>query len=114
MNISGCTLWGEVKKTQGHKLRGLSPSEVLRITVILPHLGHSFRDVAQIFTHIGFRLHSSIKQGLPYPDEYRYGPGRPPPPNPHLRTASRASSQATLGMSVLFSSSSSGLVCRRF
>ncbi|PCH45116.1 hypothetical protein WOLCODRAFT_139389 [Wolfiporia cocos MD-104 SS10] len=37
------------------------------------------------------RLHSYIKQGNPYPEEFRYGPGRPPPPNSHLRTASRAS-----------------------
>ncbi|KAI0674120.1 hypothetical protein C8Q78DRAFT_1143324 [Trametes maxima] len=37
------------------------------------------------------RLHSYVKRGLPYPDEFKYGPGRPPPPNPHLRTASRSS-----------------------
>ncbi|KAF9482719.1 hypothetical protein BDN70DRAFT_892352 [Pholiota conissans] len=27
------------------------------------------------------RLHFYIKQNLPYPEEYRYGPGRPPPPH---------------------------------
>ncbi|KAF5351139.1 hypothetical protein D9756_008338 [Leucocoprinus leucothites] len=31
------------------------------------------------------RLHSYIKKNLPYPEEYRYGPDRPPPPNPHPR-----------------------------
>ncbi|KAF9496022.1 hypothetical protein BDN71DRAFT_1589269 [Pleurotus eryngii] len=34
------------------------------------------------------RLHSYVKQNIPYPDEYRYGPDRLPPPNPHLRTSS--------------------------
>ena len=43
------------------------------------------------------RLHHYVKQGLPYPDEFRYGPGRPPPPNPHLRTASRASAHVPSG-----------------
>ncbi|GJE86703.1 mRNA decapping enzyme 1 [Phanerochaete sordida] len=28
------------------------------------------------------RLHTYVKQGLPYPEQYRYGPGRPPPPPP--------------------------------
>ncbi|CCM05360.1 uncharacterized protein FIBRA_07574 [Fibroporia radiculosa] len=37
------------------------------------------------------RLHSYIKQGKSYPEEFRYGPGKPPPSNSHLRTASRAS-----------------------
>ncbi|KAF8918910.1 hypothetical protein CPB85DRAFT_1430069 [Mucidula mucida] len=32
------------------------------------------------------RLHSYIRKNERYPEEYRYGPGRPPPPNPHLRT----------------------------
>ncbi|OCH85067.1 hypothetical protein OBBRIDRAFT_815231 [Obba rivulosa] len=41
------------------------------------------------------RLHSYIKRGEPYPDEYRYGPGKPPPPNPHLRTASRTSNASS-------------------
>ncbi|KXN82250.1 hypothetical protein AN958_02800 [Leucoagaricus sp. SymC.cos] len=31
------------------------------------------------------RLHAYIKKNLPYPDDYRYGPDRPPQPNPHLR-----------------------------
>ncbi|KAF8639268.1 hypothetical protein AX16_010340 [Volvariella volvacea WC 439] len=34
------------------------------------------------------RLHSFIKASKRYPDEYRYGPDRPPPPNPHARNAS--------------------------
>ncbi|KAI1798409.1 hypothetical protein LXA43DRAFT_876456 [Ganoderma leucocontextum] len=54
-------------------------------------------DAREPLKEVMMRLHSYIKQGLPYPDEYRYGPGRPPPPNPHLRTVSRTSSQATLG-----------------
>ncbi|EKM56889.1 uncharacterized protein PHACADRAFT_160427 [Phanerochaete carnosa HHB-10118-sp] len=29
------------------------------------------------------RLHSYVKQGLPYPEQFRYGPGRPPPPPPN-------------------------------
>ncbi|TFK41693.1 hypothetical protein BDQ12DRAFT_720525 [Crucibulum laeve] len=33
------------------------------------------------------RLHSYIKKNLPYPDEYRYGPDKPPPPNPSPHTA---------------------------
>ena len=52
------------------------------------------------FEHVAHppsRLHHYVKQGLPYPDEYRYGPGHPPPPNPHLRTASRASVHAPQG-----------------
>lgn len=40
---------------------------------------------------VGYRLFSYIKNGKPYPEEFHYGPGRLPPPNPHLRTASRAS-----------------------
>ncbi|KAF7348501.1 hypothetical protein MVEN_01367600 [Mycena venus] len=34
------------------------------------------------------RLHSYVKQNVPYPEKFRYGPNRPPPPNPHLRTTS--------------------------
>ncbi|KAF7318241.1 hypothetical protein HMN09_00332600 [Mycena chlorophos] len=34
------------------------------------------------------RLQGYVKRNEPYPDQYRYGPGRPPPPNPHLRTTS--------------------------
>ncbi|KAF8999140.1 hypothetical protein BDQ17DRAFT_1328480 [Cyathus striatus] len=29
------------------------------------------------------RLHTYIKQNLPYPEKFRYGPGKPPPPNPN-------------------------------
>lgn len=38
-------------------------------------------------------LHSYVQEGKPYPNWFtgRCGPGRPPPPNPHLRTASRTS-----------------------
>ncbi|KAI0938829.1 hypothetical protein AcW1_001534 [Taiwanofungus camphoratus] len=48
-------------------------------------------DAREPLKDVMMRLHSYIKQGKPYPDQFRYGPGRPPPPNPHLRTASRAS-----------------------
>ncbi|KAF4576883.1 DCP1 family protein [Pleurotus pulmonarius] len=41
------------------------------------------------------RLHSYVKQNIPYPDEYRYGPDRLPPPNPHLRTSSVPPSNQT-------------------
>ncbi|KDR72611.1 hypothetical protein GALMADRAFT_756244 [Galerina marginata CBS 339.88] len=34
------------------------------------------------------RLHSLVKQNQPYPDEFRYGPGRPPPPH-RLRAVPR-------------------------
>ncbi|KAJ7054407.1 hypothetical protein C8F01DRAFT_1374415 [Mycena amicta] len=34
------------------------------------------------------RLQEYVKKNRPYPDQFRYGPGRPPPPNPHLRTTS--------------------------
>ncbi|OBZ78059.1 hypothetical protein A0H81_02320 [Grifola frondosa] len=48
-------------------------------------------DAREPLKDVMIRLHSYIKQGLPYPEEFRYGPGHPPPPNPHLRTASRSS-----------------------
>ncbi|KAI0819491.1 hypothetical protein BC628DRAFT_1402415 [Trametes gibbosa] len=48
-------------------------------------------DAREPLKDVMVRLHSYIKSGRPYPDEYKYGPGRPPPPNPHLRTTSRAS-----------------------
>ncbi|KAI0634970.1 hypothetical protein C8Q77DRAFT_665876 [Trametes polyzona] len=50
-------------------------------------------DAREPLKQVMMRLHSYVKQGLPYPDEFKYGPGRPPPPNPHLRTTSRASAQ---------------------
>ncbi|KZT66551.1 hypothetical protein DAEQUDRAFT_695405 [Daedalea quercina L-15889] len=48
-------------------------------------------DAREPLKDVMMRLHSYIKEGKVYPEEFRYGPGRPPPPNPHLRTASRAS-----------------------
>ncbi|KAH9855636.1 hypothetical protein C2E23DRAFT_814135 [Lenzites betulinus] len=48
-------------------------------------------DAREPLKEVMMRLHSYVKRGMPYPDEYKYGPGRPPPPNPHLRTTSRAS-----------------------
>ncbi|KAF9459729.1 hypothetical protein BDZ94DRAFT_1312111 [Collybia nuda] len=37
------------------------------------------------------RLHSYIQLNIPYPEEYRYGPDRPPPPNPHNRSTTISS-----------------------
>ncbi|KAI0367190.1 hypothetical protein BV20DRAFT_970836 [Pilatotrama ljubarskyi] len=48
-------------------------------------------DAREPLKEVMMRLHSYLKRNLPYPDEFKYGPGRPPPPNPHLRTASRSS-----------------------
>lgn len=49
-------------------------------------------DVRESMTDVMLRLHSYVKKNLPYPDEYRYGPDRPPPPN--FRSLSRASERA--------------------
>ncbi|KAK1220306.1 hypothetical protein PQX77_016931 [Marasmius sp. AFHP31] len=55
-------------------------------------------------------LHSFIQRNVPYPDEYRYGPDRPPPPNPHLRTINnvpgRTASAASTSTTTASSSSS--------
>ncbi|KAJ7512555.1 hypothetical protein B0H11DRAFT_1788713 [Mycena galericulata] len=45
-------------------------------------------DAREPMIDVMMRLHSYIKQNVPYPEQYRYGPNRPPPPNPHLRTTS--------------------------
>ncbi|KAK2465071.1 hypothetical protein APHAL10511_002879 [Amanita phalloides] len=39
------------------------------------------------------RLHSYIKKNVSYPEEFRYGPGKPPPPNPSKSTSSRKSNR---------------------
>ncbi|KAF9226414.1 hypothetical protein BS17DRAFT_815258 [Gyrodon lividus] len=46
-------------------------------------------DAREPMTDVLMRLHGYIKKNLPYPDEFRYGPDRPPPPN--FRSISRAS-----------------------
>ncbi|KIJ61463.1 hypothetical protein HYDPIDRAFT_115942 [Hydnomerulius pinastri MD-312] len=46
-------------------------------------------DAREPMTDVVMRLHGYIKKNLEYPDEYRYGPDRPPPPN--FRSMSRAS-----------------------
>ncbi|KIK97613.1 hypothetical protein PAXRUDRAFT_31697 [Paxillus rubicundulus Ve08.2h10] len=46
-------------------------------------------DAREPMTDVLMRLHGYIKRNLPYPDEFRYGPERPPPPN--FRSTSRAS-----------------------
>ncbi|KAI0658977.1 hypothetical protein C8Q70DRAFT_988192 [Cubamyces menziesii] len=48
-------------------------------------------DAREPLKEVMMRLHSYVKRGAPYPDEFKYGPGRPPLPNPHLHTASRTS-----------------------
>ncbi|KAJ7098353.1 hypothetical protein C8R44DRAFT_988877 [Mycena epipterygia] len=45
-------------------------------------------DAREPMIDVMMRLHSYIKQNVPYPEQFRYGPNRPPPPNPHLRTTS--------------------------
>ncbi|KAJ7636996.1 hypothetical protein FB45DRAFT_789176 [Roridomyces roridus] len=45
-------------------------------------------DAREPMINVMMRLHGYIKQNVPYPEEFRYGPNRPPPPNPHLRTTS--------------------------
>ncbi|KAJ7253665.1 hypothetical protein B0H12DRAFT_1116073 [Mycena haematopus] len=45
-------------------------------------------DAREPMIDVMMRLHSYVKQNIPYPEQFRYGPNRPPPPNPHLRTTS--------------------------
>lgn len=53
-------------------------------------LRYAIQEIQHTFVaDCGHRLHSYIKQNLPYPDEHRYGPDRPPPPN--FRSLSRTS-----------------------
>ncbi|KAH9940681.1 hypothetical protein B0H21DRAFT_780296 [Amylocystis lapponica] len=52
-------------------------------------------DAREPLKDVMMRLHSYIKQNKAYPNEFRYGPGRPPPPNPNLRTASGASNHSS-------------------
>lgn len=40
------------------------------------------------------RLHDYIRRDESYPDEFRYGPDRPPPPNPHLRITNDSPEQS--------------------
>ncbi|KAG8216529.1 hypothetical protein J3R82DRAFT_6646 [Butyriboletus roseoflavus] len=46
-------------------------------------------DAREPMTDVVMRLHEYIKKNLAYPDEFRYGPDRPPPPS--FRSTSRAS-----------------------
>ncbi|PSR71394.1 hypothetical protein PHLCEN_2v12661 [Hermanssonia centrifuga] len=50
-------------------------------------------DAREPLKDVMIRLHSYVKRGEHYPDHFRYGPGRPPPPNPHLNRASQSSVQ---------------------
>ncbi|KAG2363966.1 hypothetical protein BDR07DRAFT_1402913 [Suillus spraguei] len=49
-------------------------------------------DARESMQDVVLRLHSYIKKNLPYPEEYRYGPDHPPPPN--FRSSSRASERS--------------------
>ncbi|KAJ3986316.1 hypothetical protein F5890DRAFT_1005160 [Lentinula detonsa] len=59
-------------------------------------------DAREPLITVMLRLHGFIRQNLPYPEKYRYGPDKPPPPNssPSLangapnRTASAASTES--------------------
>lgn len=48
-------------------------------------------DARESMQDVVLRLHSYIKKNLPYPEEYRYGPDRPPP---NFRSSSRASERS--------------------
>ncbi|KAF7334251.1 hypothetical protein MSAN_02386500 [Mycena sanguinolenta] len=45
-------------------------------------------DAREPMIDVMIRLHSYVKQNISYPEQFRYGPNKPPPPNPHLRTTS--------------------------
>ena len=45
--------------------------------------------------NVSHRLHDYIKRGESYPEQFRYGPDHPPPPNPHLRTSNDSSPEQT-------------------
>ncbi|KAJ7201683.1 hypothetical protein GGX14DRAFT_464666 [Mycena pura] len=45
-------------------------------------------DAREPMIDVMMRVQSYVKRNTPYPEQFRYGPGRPPPPNPHLRTTS--------------------------
>ncbi|KAF8621781.1 hypothetical protein AX15_007517 [Amanita polypyramis BW_CC] len=58
-------------------------------------------DAREPMIDVMLRLHSYIKKNVPYPEEFRYGPGRPPPPNPNPRRSagSRKSNRADTSQS---------------
>ncbi|KAK0213001.1 hypothetical protein DFS33DRAFT_1285814 [Desarmillaria ectypa] len=64
-------------------------------------------DAREPLTVVMKRLHKYIKRNEPYPEEFRYGPNKPPPPNPHLRTTT--ASPSTQAESQPASTSSAGL-----
>ncbi|KAF8970237.1 hypothetical protein BDZ97DRAFT_133396 [Flammula alnicola] len=54
------------------------------VTVGLWMLETNLRDsdaMRDSMIEVMLRLHSYVKRNLPYPEEFRYGPGRPPPPH---------------------------------
>ncbi|KAG1762848.1 hypothetical protein EDD22DRAFT_1050486 [Suillus occidentalis] len=59
-------------------------------------------DARESMQNVVLRLHSYIKKNLPYPEEYRYGPDCPPPPN--FRSSSRASAHPTPAAYIAFRS----------
>ncbi|KAJ3005197.1 hypothetical protein NUW54_g4451 [Trametes sanguinea] len=50
-------------------------------------------DSREPLKEVMMRLHSYVKRNLPYPEEFKHGSGRPPPPNSHLRTPSGSQTQ---------------------
>ncbi|CDO75638.1 hypothetical protein BN946_scf184840.g21 [Trametes cinnabarina] len=50
-------------------------------------------DAREPLKEVMMRLHSYVKRNLPYPDEFKHGPGRPPPSKGHLRTPSGTQAQ---------------------
>ncbi|KAI3605865.1 hypothetical protein WG66_012400 [Moniliophthora roreri] len=65
-------------------------------------------DAREPMIDVMIRLHSYIKRHVPYPEEFRYGPDRPPPPpNPHLRNVSASPDRTASAASMSASSNSS-------
>ncbi|KAF8881779.1 hypothetical protein BD779DRAFT_1675290 [Infundibulicybe gibba] len=52
-------------------------------------------DAREPMIDVMIRLHSYIKRNIPYPEDFRYGPDKPPPPNPHLQTSSVSPAPST-------------------
>ncbi|KAH0834895.1 hypothetical protein J3R83DRAFT_10541 [Lanmaoa asiatica] len=64
-------------------------------------------DAREPMTDVVMRLHEYIKKNLPYPDEFRYGPDRPPPPS--FRSTSRTSERGHHARSASSASNTSSI-----
>ncbi|KAF8434868.1 hypothetical protein L210DRAFT_972064 [Boletus edulis BED1] len=64
-------------------------------------------DAREPMTDVVLRLQEYIKKNLPYPDMFRYGPDRPPPPS--FRSTSRASERAHHARSASSASNASSI-----